>query len=481
MNKIELKKIKPKNIISKIKNSKKFFTKKKIIFLIIGVVVIYGVVSKVFYSKPITIKAESLILGKTNIVNSVNVLGQIKSDNSTNVYTSSSGVVKEVKVKVGDNVKTGDVLAILDTEKINEEIQQLEEKITSSEASNKLDLDSKQKAYNNVKYLNDNNLNTEIVNAASNLQSTKVTLQDAEKLYEYNKTIFGYGEISNQELKKSENEYNKAKDDYNKAIVESENAKLKAQQDLENAQNSYESAKLAYENKGDRSMLESKKKELEACTIKAPADGTITNVNAVIGNASTGTLFVIEDLSKLIVKASIKEVDIPNVKVGQKTMIKTDATENMELSGEISQINPTAKGGADVPTEGGAQSAGATASSAGDVTFDAKVNINDTNENIKIGMKARLNIILDEKKDVFAVPHESIVENEQGCNIYVAEPIENNKYIIKEVHVNKGLESDFNIEIQGDELKEGMKVLSDPSNYTIGSIVELNGGKSIEG
>ncbi|WP_278244965.1 efflux RND transporter periplasmic adaptor subunit [Clostridium botulinum] len=276
--------------------------------------------------------------------------------------------------------------------------------------------------------------------------------------------------MSNQEFKKSENDYNKAKDDYNKANVELENSKLKIQEDLKNAQNSYESAKIAYENKSERVALENKKKELDECTIKAPVDGTITTVNATVGNPSTGTLFKIEDLNNLIIKASIKEVDIANIKVGQKTIIKTDATDDLELLGEISEISPTAK--VDEPTV----STGNSTANSGDVIFEAKVKINDMNENIKIGMKAKLNIILEEKNDVYAIPHESIIENENGLSIYVAEAQEDNKYIIKEVAISKGMESDFNVEIYGDELQDGMKVLSEPSNYTVGSIVELGGG-----
>ncbi|MDR5588838.1 HlyD family secretion protein [Clostridium aquiflavi] len=470
MNKIEIKNLSPKNIISKVKNSKKRMSKKKMVMLIVAILVIVGIAFKMFFSKPPNVQAQNTILNKANIVNSINVLGEVKSGNSTNVYTNSGNIVKEVKVKVGDEVKTGDVLAILDTEKLKEEIEQLTETLSASEANGKLDLDSKKRAYDNIVYINENNLNTDLINANSMLETAKMTLEDAERLYQYNKTILGYGEISNQEFKKSENDYNKAKDDYNKANVELENSKLKIQEDLKNAQNSYESAKIAYENKSERVALENKKKELDECTIKASVDGTITTVNATVGNPSTGTLFKIEDLNNLVIKASIKEVDIANIKVGQKTIIKTDATDDLELLGEISEISPTAK--VDEPTV----ATGNSTSNSGDVIFEAKVKINEMNENIKIGMKAKLNIILEEKNDVYAIPHESIIENENGLSIYVAEAQEDNKYIIKEVAINKGMESDFNVEIYGDELQDGMKVLSEPSNYTVGSIVELGGG-----
>ena len=78
------------------------------------------------------------------------------------------------------------------------------------------------------------------------------------------------------------------------------------------------SAKIASENKSNQMDLANKQKDLANCTIVAPVDGTITSVNATVGNSSSGALFKIEDLSDLIINVSIAEVDVPKIKVGQK-------------------------------------------------------------------------------------------------------------------------------------------------------------------
>ena len=73
--------------------------------------------------KPVP-EVKHTVLSKGKIVNSINVLGEIKSKNSTNVYSTLNNPVKEVKVKVGDKVKAGDVLAILDSASLEKDIEQ---------------------------------------------------------------------------------------------------------------------------------------------------------------------------------------------------------------------------------------------------------------------------------------------------------------------------------------------------------------------
>ena len=51
------------------------------------------------------------------------------------------------------------------------------------------------------------------------------------------------------------------------------------------------------------------------------------------------------------------------------------------------------------------------------------------------------------------------------------------QYIVKEISVTTGLESDMNTEIEGADLKEGMIVLNDSSNYQVGGVVDISNGR----
>ena len=438
-----------------------------IIFLIIAIFIIV----KLVMPKP-TLPVKHTVLSKGKIVNSINVLGEINSEESTNVYSTLNNPVKEIKVHVGDKVKAGDVLAILDSGSLEKDVQQSEATTAAAEANARTELESKKKAYDNASYLYNNNLNAEIRNGEEALKTAKINLDDKRRTYENNKALYEADAITKNDLNKSEIEYSTAQSDYDKAVVAIENTKVKAQQELDAAKSSYETAENNYNNKSQRIALEKQQSELEKCQIKASIDGTVTVVNAVIGNPGTGTLFEIENLDDMEVKASIKEVDIANVKVGQRTEIKTDATGETALSGEIASVSPSAKKGGAVQVKADSQST----SSSSDTGFETKIKINEMNENIRPGMSARVNIILNEKSDIYTVSSDSIVQNENGKSIYVAEKSgdKSNEYIIKEVPVETGVESDFSVEISGEEITDGLIVIDDPSTHKVGDKIQIS-------
>ena len=98
------------------------------------------------------------------------------------------------------------------------------------------------------------------------------------------------------------------------------------------------------------------------------------------------------------------------------------------------------------------------------------------NDNIKVGMSARVTVILNEKSDIYTVSSESIAENEKGKCIYIAEKSSEkpNEYIIKELPVETGLESDFSVEISGEGITDGIIVIDDPSIHKVGDKIKIN-------
>lgn len=473
MPKLEVKNLKPKGISFKGFKLKKKPSKKVIIFGAIFVIVAAFIIVKMAMPKPV-LPVKHTVLSKSKIVNSINVLGEINSKDSTNVYSTLSNPVKEVKVHVGDKVKAGDVLAILDSGSLEKDVKQSEATTVASEANAKSELEAKKKSYDNASYLYNSNLNSDIRNAEEVLKSAKINLDDKKRTYENNKALYDTDAITKTDLNKSEIDYSNAQSDYDKATVAIENVKLKSEQDLDLAKSSYETAETNYNNKSQRIALEKQQSELEKCEIKASIDGTITVVNAVVGNPGTGTLFEIENLDNMEVKTSIKEVDIANVKVGQRTEIKTDATGETAMAGEIVSISPSAKKGGASQVKADSQST----SSSSDAGFETKIKINDINENMKPGMSARVNVILNEKSDIYTITSDSIVENGNGKSIYVAEKSgeKPNEYIIKELPIETGLESDFNVEISGEGITDGILIIDDPSIHKVGDKIQINEG-----
>lgn len=462
---------------------KKFFSKKVIIIsaITISIISIFGAfkIKANKQAKAAQNNVKYIVLSKTNLIKNLSTSGTIKSNNDTNVYSNYSGKVKTVNVSVGDKVKAGDVLAVLDSYTLEQDIAKLQETIKNNEASTQIDLENKKKAYDDALYLYNNNLNTDIINAQADVNSTKLALDDKQKTYEYDKAMLQNGEISQDVLNKAQNDYENAKSNYDKATVALESKKVSVKQALSVAENNYKTAQINAENQTSKIDLANKQKDLANCTIVAPVDGTITSVSATVGSASNGALFKIENLDDLIVDVSVDEVDVPKIKVGQKAKITTDATGKDEFAGEVISIDPISSNSSTSTSSTGSSSSNSSgggnnnsSSNNTNVTFTAKIKIDSANGNIKVGMNAIVNIILDEKDDIYTVPYSAVVNKNNKSSIYVAEQ-QNGQYVVKEIPVTKGMESDVNVEIQGEDLNDGLIVLTDTSNYKPGSIVQI--------
>jgi HlyD family secretion protein len=428
------------------KGKKIKFAKKAVVILAVGALILaVGVYSCSIKnkSKSIHTNITTTTLTKTTLQDVIAVSGTVHSNETYNVYTTLAYPVKTIQVDVGDKVKKGDVLAVLDTATLEQDIEQQEYAVADSHKSAALSLAQAKRNYENMLYLYNNDLISSVVSA-------KAALQTAEDDYNYKKLLFENGQISQSELDQAQSNYEQAQKNL-------EAAQLQAEQDLQNAKDTYDSAVIKAEDKSADVALEKLKKNLEDSVITAPADGTITVKNAQEGSVPTGIMFVIANTDDLIVDTQIKEIDAASVEPGDKVTIQTDATGDAEIKGTVKSIAPAAT----ASTEG-----------TGNVTYAAKVSIDEKNPSLRIGMRARMDIVVQEKNDVFVVPYDALLEKDEGSVIMVAEK-DGAFYKAKEIPVTTGLETDVAIEISGSELKEGMLVIGNPDGINPGDTVQL--------
>lgn len=240
------------------------------------------------------------------------------------------------------------------------------------------------------------------------------------------------------------------------------------EQQIETLQDSLISSQLAAEsNRSQEIAIEKLQNTLDEATITASVSGVVTAVYAKVGEPGNGLLFVIEDTESLKVTTYIKEYDIGNITEGMKVTIKSDATGDKEIPGTITYIAPAA-----VKTDTGTTK---TTDNNSTVEFEAEVQVDEQNSGLRIGMNTRLSVLVDERDDVYGVPYDSVVEKADGTQVlYVAEPQSSegkDTYVVTEVPVTTGLETDFYVEVSGDSITDGMIVLSDPQSVTVGSEV----------
>ncbi len=95
-------------------NIKGFFTKKKIIWTIIIVLILGGIGYEIFKPKSNSANIQTDTVKKQNLQLTVLSTGQVVSSTDLDLSFKTGGVVQKVNVTEGDKVKTGAVLAILD-------------------------------------------------------------------------------------------------------------------------------------------------------------------------------------------------------------------------------------------------------------------------------------------------------------------------------------------------------------------------------
>ena len=279
------------------------------------------------------------------------------------------------------------------------------------------------------------------VDAANDiLTRTQNAFDDAQRAYEKAledkiRAIDNYEESNETRLKNAQKTY----EDSQRQLESSENGVKSASNSLDQARNRPASQGTSVEIQ--ELNLDRLNNQLDEGIITATADGVVTEVNAKVGALPGGIMFVIEDAEDLRVSARVREHSISSVLLGQNAIITTDATGEKEYSGKVSYISPRA-----------VSAAGSTS-----VEFEVQAGLLRPDAEIKIGMNAFLNIIIEEKPNVFAVPNSVIVTNERGSFVYAFEEDEK-----REIAVTLGIRSMVNAEITGNGLHVGMQLLIDP-------------------
>ena len=99
--------------------------------------------------------------------------------------------------------------------------------------------------------------------------------------------------------------------------------------------------------------------------------------------------------------------------------------------------------------------------------------LKENSENLRIGMTARCSIIIEEAADVFAVPYDSVYKNKNGDTVLY---VEDGNGACREITVSKGMESDYYVEVMGEELREGLQVMI-PADTGEGEEQNVNWGE----
>nr|MCR5053763.1 HlyD family efflux transporter periplasmic adaptor subunit [Lachnospiraceae bacterium] len=213
--------------------------------------------------------------------------------------------------------------------------------------------------------------------------------------------------------------------------------------------------------------VENYEKQVEEGVITAPFSGVITAVNYEEGDtyAANTALITIQDVSGYEVKTEIGEYDIPDIKEGQKVIIKTKTTGDLEMTGHVKKVSPVATRQT-ITTAAGTTTTAATSNS----TYEVVISIDDPSDRLRLDMNTNMSIIVDEHDDALTVPYTAVKTDDDG-QAYVMVVDETTGEQVK-TNVEVVMESNYYTQIKGDGIKEGMTVAIIKDEVSDGSDME---------
>lgn len=418
-------------------------------------------------------KQNTIELAKMDLSSSVSATGTIESAASKTVSASVSDVeVKKVLVKEGDEVTKGQSLVTFDQSDLQSSLDDAEESLADVKVQNSSELAAAKRKLSEAR----ETYSSQKKKLAANTASAKSEYESAKKAVSQAETAAEKSQAQ-EKLSQAKSAYEQAKQEQetgnsqNKASVQTASDTVTTTQtnnkkSLREAERSVEDAKAA----------------LEACSVTSPMDGTVTAIGVEAGDTySGGDLIEISDCVNLQVSTTVDEYDISEIAKGQKVVILTDATGEEELEGKITYVAQTMGSSLDSSSgssgSGNAGTMSSTSAASSTSGYEVRIRLNSTNEKLRIGMTAKCSIIKEEAADVYAVPYDAVHTNTNGDTVlYVMD----SSGMRSEVAVTKGMESDYYVEVSGDELSEGLQVII-PTDSTSASSDKEDSSGSLDG
>lgn len=318
-----------------------------------------------------------------SIVEKAVAVGQIQPRQKFQVKSKISGIVRRALVEVGDTVRAGDALFEIGPDPTPLEVTEVDRQVDSAQAS-----------------------------------------------------------------------YNRAKTEYDRAI-ELAKSGVMPKSDTDQKREAFELARVALEKAVQNRDLTRKGRLTQSGTesiITAPAAGTVLTRTVNPGDPivpltsyQPGTeMATIADMSDIIFKGTVDEIDVGKMHVGMPARIKVGALPSDVVTGKLSRIAPQAQ-----------QKEGAT-------LFDVEIELDKGQKiTLRAGYSANADVIIREKKDVLTVPERLVTYEDGGKKATVEVAQADPKAQPKKVEIKTGISDGLNVEVM-DGVKKGDRLVERP-------------------
>lgn len=365
-----------------------------VIVLCVGAVALYVG----FFKKDDKAQLATQSIVRMNIDQSIEAVGEVYAKEQVDVGAQVSGQITKLYVQIGDKVKAGDLIAQIDKDK----------------QQNDLDITKAQ-----------------LASTKANLESKKVALEIASSQYQREQKLYSNKATSLENLETLKNNFYSLK-----ASVADLNAQV-VQLEI---------------------TLKNAEKDLGYTTIRAPMDGIIINVavdegQTVNANQSTPTIVKIANLDEMEIRMEIAEADVSKIKVGTAVKFSILNDPEKKYEAKISSIDPANTTTSDAKSNSSSSSTSSSSTSA--IYYYAKVFVKNRDNFLRIGMSVENSIVIKSAPNALAVPTYAIKNDKGG---YFVELLRGGQ-IIKS-YVKIGIKDSINTQILDGVSENDLLVLS---------------------
>ncbi len=320
-------------------------SKKKILLIIGGVIVVVGLVyMNMTMNTEKTTKVNIETAKDRELIEIVSASGRIQPKTKVDITSQINGEIINLLVKEGEHVNAGDLLVVLDTVQLRSNVNEAKFAMSEIEAQ---------------------------------LQGAEVTMNQSKEEFDRQKRLREDNLSSETQLTNAKYAYLNSLSAYDAMLARSHQVKSRYDNQLDN---------------------------LSKAKIIAPMSGIITFLDCEVGEIAQGqtsfsqgrTLMTISNLDVFEVEVEVDETEINKVAFGQAVNIEVDAFMDTVFAGKVIEIGNTA-----LISGNGSQDQS--------TNFKVKVIFNDENVRIRPGMSATVDIVSNKKENALSVPYSAIV------------------------------------------------------------------------
>lgn len=292
--------------------------------------------------------------------------GYVTPVKASGLNFAMAGLISEVLVAEGDEVKEGQVLARLDDRELQAKYKQAQAELAKNQS--------------NLSLVRSGSREQEVEQRIAETEAAQADFETVQKDYQRKQKLFAESAISQQETDQAATAYKKA----NSALKSATNAL-----ELAREGNRAETVEMAMADLASaQASMKYYESQLTQTELKAPFSGTVMFINFNVGEyavtgstnlldagVSTNSTIKLADLSRWQVKTEdLNEMDINKVKPGATATVKFDAIPGLEMKGRVVQVRAYGE------------------RKHGDMTYSVTINLDGNDPRLRWNMKATVAI-----------------------------------------------------------------------------------------